>query len=148
MFTESIEPKKNTAEEEITWTPGCVSCMNSNNLLTTVFKNFQWALRNLGYCPTTYLQKENKHENNAPKHFTSPSPANTTFNILNSHLMPFFPSLQTLISYMMLLAITALLSFPFVISHKFSKSRMTITKNLFSCQKIKQQTVVKIHIQK
>lgn len=34
----------------------------------------------------------------------------------------------------MLLAITALLSFPFVISHKFSKSRITITKNLFSCQ--------------
>lgn len=34
----------------------------------------------------------------------------------------------------MLLAITALLSFPFVISHKFNKSRMTITKNLFSCQ--------------
>lgn len=34
--------------------------------------------------------------------------------------------------YMMLLAITALLSFPLVISHKFNKSRMTITKNLFS----------------
>jgi hypothetical protein len=29
--------------------------MNSNNLLTTVFKNFQWALKNRGYCPTTYL---------------------------------------------------------------------------------------------
>lgn len=35
---------------------------------------------------------------------------------------------------MMLLAITALLSFPFVISQRFSKSRMTITRNLFSCQ--------------
>nr|GMD55046.1 hypothetical protein AX774_g1318 [Ipomoea batatas]GMD58511.1 hypothetical protein AX774_g1318 [Ipomoea batatas] len=28
---------------------------------------------------------------------------------------------------------TALLSFPLVISHRFSKSRMTITRNLFSC---------------
>ena len=35
----------------------------------------------------------------------------------------------------MLLAITALLSFPFVISHKFSKSRMTITRNRFSCHR-------------
>lgn len=29
--------------------------MNSNNLLTTVFKNFQWALKNLGYWPTMYM---------------------------------------------------------------------------------------------
>src|SRR5882757_2777383 len=29
--------------------------MNSNNLFATVFKNFQWALRNLGYCPTIYM---------------------------------------------------------------------------------------------
>lgn len=43
-----------------TWTPGCVSCMNSNNLFTTVFKNFQWALRNFGYCPTTYLPSKPK----------------------------------------------------------------------------------------
>ena len=41
-----------------TCTPGCVSCMNSNSLFTTVLRNFQWALRNLGYCPTTYLQGE------------------------------------------------------------------------------------------
>ena len=40
-------------------------------------------------------------------------------------------------SYMILLAMTALLSFPFVISHRFNKSRMTITKNLFSCHKPK-----------
>jgi len=32
--------------------------MNSNNLFTTVFKNFQWALKNLGYCPTTYLPRK------------------------------------------------------------------------------------------
>lgn len=38
-----------------TCTPGCVSCMNSNSLLTTVFKNFQWLRRKRGYCPTTYL---------------------------------------------------------------------------------------------
>ena len=25
--------------------------MNSNNLLTTVLRNFQWARKNLGYCP-------------------------------------------------------------------------------------------------
>ena len=35
-------------------------------------------------------------------------------------------------THIMLLAITALLSFPFVISHKFKRSRMTVTKNLFS----------------
>ena len=39
----------------ISWTPSCVSCINSNNLLTTVFKNFQWARRKRGYCPTTYM---------------------------------------------------------------------------------------------
>ena len=32
--------------------------MNSNNLFATVFKNFQWALRNLGYCPTMYMMLE------------------------------------------------------------------------------------------
>ena len=37
--------------------------------------------------------------------------------------------------YMMLLAITALLSFPLVISQRFSKSRITITRNLFSCKR-------------
>ena len=30
-------------------------CMNSNNLLTTVFRKRQWARRNRGYCPTTYM---------------------------------------------------------------------------------------------
>ena len=35
-------------------------------------------------------------------------------------------------THIMLLAITALLSFPLVISHKFRRSRMTETKNLFS----------------
>jgi hypothetical protein len=48
---------------------------------------FQWALKNLGYCPTTYI---------------------------------------------MLLAIMALLSFPFFCSHKPSKSLMTVTMNRFS----------------
>ena len=68
-------------------TPGWVSCINSNSLFTTVFKNFQCNLRNLGYWPTTY---------------------------------------------MMLLAMTALWSFPRMISHKFNKSRIAVTKNLFS----------------
>ena len=36
-------------------TPGWDSCMNSNNLFTTVFKNFQCAFKNRGYCPTTYI---------------------------------------------------------------------------------------------
>ena len=36
-------------------TPSCVSCMNSKSLLTTVFRNFQCARRNRGYCPTTYM---------------------------------------------------------------------------------------------
>lgn len=30
-------------------------CMNSNSLFTTVFKNFQCALKNLGYWPTMYM---------------------------------------------------------------------------------------------
>ena len=47
----------------------------------------------------------------------------------------------------MLLAITALLSFPFVISHKFSKSRITITKNLFSCQKVKVRNLRQIFVE-
>lgn len=59
-----LKPKKQLGLKSIeersrwtryTWTPGCVSCINSNNLLTTVFRNFQWALRNRGYWPTTYL---------------------------------------------------------------------------------------------
>ena len=29
--------------------------MNSNSLFTTVLRNLQWALRNLGYCPTMYM---------------------------------------------------------------------------------------------
>merc|ERR1719422_1300472 len=29
--------------------------MNSNSLLTTVFKNLQWALRKRGYWPTIYI---------------------------------------------------------------------------------------------
>ena len=38
-----------------TWTPSCVSCMNSNSLLTTVFKNLQCALKKRGYWPTMYI---------------------------------------------------------------------------------------------
>ena len=34
---------------------------------------------------------------------------------------------------MMLDAMTALLSFPRVISHRLSRSRMTVTRNRFSC---------------
>jgi hypothetical protein len=44
--------------QTLTCTPGCVSCINSNSLLTTVLRNFQWALKNLGYWPTTYLTKK------------------------------------------------------------------------------------------
>lgn len=36
-------------------------------------------------------------------------------------------------THMMLEAMTALLSFPLVISHRFSRSLMTVTRNLFSC---------------
>lgn len=57
-----------SSKEEITWTPGCVSCMNSNNLFTTVFRNFQCALRNLGYCPTTYLKWQQEKLNEAKIH--------------------------------------------------------------------------------
>ncbi len=41
-----------------TCTPGCVSCMNSKSLLTTVFRNFQWLRRKRGYWPTTYLRRD------------------------------------------------------------------------------------------
>ena len=68
-------------------TPGWSSCMNSKFLFTTVFKNFQWALKKRGYCPTTY---------------------------------------------MMLLAMMALLSLPRLFSHNPNKSLMTVTKNRFS----------------
>lgn len=30
-------------------------CMNSKSLFTTVFRNRQWARKNRGYCPTTYM---------------------------------------------------------------------------------------------
>ena len=62
-------------------------CMNSKFLLTTVLRNLQWALRNLGYCPTTYI---------------------------------------------ILLAMIALLSFPLFCSHRPSRSLITVTRNLFS----------------
>ena len=39
-------------------TPGCISCMNSKSLLTTVLRNFQCARRKRGYCPTTYMMLE------------------------------------------------------------------------------------------
>mmetsp|Transcript_69698 Transcript_69698/g.196604 ORF Transcript_69698/g.196604 Transcript_69698/m.196604 type:complete len:212 (-) Transcript_69698:279-914(-) len=39
----------------ISWTPGKFSCMNSNSLKMTVFRNFQWARRKRGYWPTTYM---------------------------------------------------------------------------------------------
>src|SRR5271155_5034439 len=61
--------------------------MNSNNLLTTVLRNFQCAFRNRGYWPTIY---------------------------------------------MMLLATTALLSFPRIISVSPSNSLMKFTRNRFS----------------
>ena len=38
--------------------PSWVSCMNSKSLLTTVLRNFQCALRNLGYWPTMYMMSE------------------------------------------------------------------------------------------
>jgi len=39
-------------------TPRCISCTNSKNLFTTVSRNFQWALKNLGYWPTTHMVVE------------------------------------------------------------------------------------------
>jgi hypothetical protein len=33
-------------------------CINSKSLLTTVLRNLQWARRNRGYCPTTYIMLE------------------------------------------------------------------------------------------
>lgn len=41
--------------QAISWTPSWDSCINSNNLLITVFRNFQWTRRKRGYCPTTYI---------------------------------------------------------------------------------------------
>lgn len=46
-----IETKGNSSTKRTVYIP----CINSNSLLTTVFKNFQWARRNLGYWPTTYM---------------------------------------------------------------------------------------------
>jgi hypothetical protein len=52
ILTATADGKK----QKNTCTPGWVSCINSKSLLTTVFKNFQCALKKRGYCPTTYLQ--------------------------------------------------------------------------------------------
>ena len=41
--------------QAISYTPGKVSFINSNNFLITVFKKFQLVLKNLGYYPTTYI---------------------------------------------------------------------------------------------
>src|SRR3990167_9970406 len=41
--------------QAISRTPQNVSCINSNNLLMTVFKNFQCDCKNRGYCPTMYI---------------------------------------------------------------------------------------------
>jgi hypothetical protein len=67
---------------------------------------------------------------------TNNIPKNEVTNQL-SHIFSYYihEILGEKIAYMMLLAMTALLSFPLVISQRFSKSRITITKNLFSCKK-------------
>ena len=41
--------------KQLTCTPGWCSCINSNSLFTTVFKNFQCARKNRGYWPTIYM---------------------------------------------------------------------------------------------
>lgn len=41
--------------QAISCTPSCDSCMNSNSLLITVLRNFQWQRRKRGYWPTTYI---------------------------------------------------------------------------------------------
>jgi hypothetical protein len=66
--------------------------------------------------------------NNIPNNYIINQPiiANNHIHVINGREMLY---------YMMLLAITALLSFPFVISQRFSKSRITITRNLFSCNR-------------
>lgn len=50
-------------------------------------------------------------------------------------------------THMMLEAMTALLSLPRVISHRFSRSRMTVTKKRFSCSSCshKQHTRARRH---
>jgi len=49
-----LEMRKNVLQL-ISMTPGNGSFMNSNSLRITVFKKFQFARRNLGYWPTTYM---------------------------------------------------------------------------------------------
>lgn len=41
--------------QAISWTPSWVSCINSNSLLITVLRNFQWARKKRGYWPTIYM---------------------------------------------------------------------------------------------
>ena len=46
------------ALQAISMIPGNSSFMNSNNFFTTVLKKVQLFLRNVGYCPTTYMIQE------------------------------------------------------------------------------------------
>lgn len=111
--------------------------MNSKSLFTTVLRNFQCALRNRGYWPTTYLNNQPilssrtvlLKENIA-------IPSMTILFMTNQKPSIAFPKSNNLgawMIYMILLAMTALLSLPFVISQRFNKSRITVTRKRFSC---------------
>ena len=120
-----------------TWTPGCVSCMNSKSLFTTVLRNFQCALRNRGYWPTTYLNTQPILSSRTvllKEHIAIPSM--TILFMTSQKPSTEFPKNNNLgawMIYMILLAMTALLSLPFVISQRFNKSRITVTRKRFSC---------------
>jgi hypothetical protein len=97
-----------------TCTPGCFSCMNSNSLLTTVFRNFQCARKKRGYCPTTYMMLDAM---TACAHTSEDTSDGGLTNVGAGHFKH-----QRI----------TLLFFPRLASHKPSKSLITVTRNRFS----------------
>ena len=72
-------------------------------------------------CPT-----QGKHCHSLLNHLVHDNPE-------TKHWIPKNNNLGAWIIYMILLAMTALLSLPFVISQRFNKSRITVTRKRFSC---------------
>merc|ERR1719163_777649 len=55
--------------------------MNSKSLFTTVLRNFQWARRNRGYCPTTYIILEAMQALLPLPRLTSQSPSRSLITV-------------------------------------------------------------------
>ena len=136
-------------------TPGCVSCMNSKSLLTTVLRNFQCARRKRGYWPTTYLHSslqvppllrpERTRDIGADSCVGNARPLFAAAALARAQRGPSAQAKakgrigfargwgpRAACAHMMLDAMTALLSLPRLCSHIPSSSLMTVTMKRFS----------------